>query len=205
MTYTVGLTGGIGSGKTLISDRLAALGVPVVDTDIIARQVVAKGQPALAALTAAFGVEILLPNGELNRDRLRQLAFADAAGKRKLDAITHPAIRLETMNQVSAVDYPYCVVVIPLLTADSAFSAFLHRVLAVTCATEIRIARVMRRNSLPRSDVERIVNTQLSDEERLAFADDVIENSGTKESAIAATDALHHQYLDLSQALTKER
>lgn len=203
MTYVIGLTGGIGSGKTLVSDRFAALGVPVIDTDVIARQIVQPGQAALQELVAEFGQEILLEDGHLNRDQLREIAFSNSTKKKRLDEITHPAIRRETEKQLAAVVYPYCIVVIPLLTAESAFSPFLHRVLTVNCDREIRISRVMKRNQLSRESVESIMRTQLTDEQRLNFADDVIDNSGSKELALQATDELHHKYLDLSQALTR--
>jgi dephospho-CoA kinase len=205
VTYVVGLTGGIGSGKTLVSDRFAELGVPVIDTDVVAREIVQPGQPTLIDLVNEFGDQILLENGQLDRDSLRHLAFADDQRKQRLDDITHPAIREATSKHVSAVNYPYCIVVIPLLTADSAFSAHLNRVLTVSCDQEIRVARVMQRNNMSRAEVERIMQTQLSDAERLDFADDVIDNSASKESALHSTDELHLEYLHLSQASTQER
>lgn len=204
MSYVVGLTGGIGSGKTLVSDRFAELSVPVIDTDVIARQVVRPGEAALGELVKEFGQHILLNDGQLNRDKLREIAFSNRENKQKLDNITHPAIRRETETQLKAVTYPYCLVVIPLLTAGSAFSPFLNRVLTVTCDQETRISRVMQRNQLSREAVERIIQTQLTDEERLAFADDVIDNSRAKSFALQATDEFHHKYLDLSQALTRD-
>ena len=200
MTIIVGLTGGIGSGKTLISDRLGELGAPIIDTDVIARVVVEPGQPALGALVASFGNQILVASGELNRDKLRELAFSSSENKQALDSITHPAIRDETIRRVLTVTYPYCVVVIPLLTVDSAFSEFLHRVLTVSCSEEVRIQRVMARNNFERDQVLQILRTQLSDEQREAFADDIIHNDSTKDAAIAATDELHEKYVDLSQS-----
>ncbi|MEO0367772.1 MAG: dephospho-CoA kinase [Pseudomonadota bacterium] len=196
--YIVGLTGGIGSGKTVASDYFAEIGVPVIDTDIIARQVVEPGQPALVSLVAEFGEQILLDDGNLDRDAMRKLAFSSLENKAKLDAITHPAIRVETARQLAAVTYPYCIVVIPLLTADSAFQAFIQRVLIVSANEEVRIARVMKRNGLPREAVVKIIESQLSDEQRAAFADDVIVNETDIAHVQKQVDLLHQEYLKLS-------
>ncbi len=199
----IGLTGGIGSGKTVASDYFAELGVPIIDTDVIARKIVEPGQPALAALVDAFGDDILLEavDGEraLDRDSLRKLAFSNAENKAKLDAITHPAIREETQHQLASVDYPYCIVVVPLLTADSPFTQIMQRVIAVTCQTETRITRVMKRSQLSRDAVLRIMATQLTDEQRAAFADDVIANDGTLNDVKLAVEALHETYLELAK------
>jgi len=119
MSYVIGLTGGIGSGKTLVSDRFAELGVAIIDTDIIARKIVEPGQPALQQLAKQFGNDVLQENGELDRAALRNKAFKDDTSKAQLDSITHPAIRLETNQQISLADTPYCLVVVPLLKQDS--------------------------------------------------------------------------------------
>jgi len=161
MTYVIGITGGIGSGKTLVSDHFASLNAPIIDTDIIARLIVEPDQPALLELVSAFGSEILLPSGELNRSQLRTLAFADDTSKATLDAITHPAIRQETVKQVQETNYPYCLVVVPLLTADSPFTAFMKRILVVTANRELKIQRVQQRSGLEKSEIERIMKTQL--------------------------------------------
>ena len=205
MTLIIGLTGGIGSGKTLISDHFAELGVPIIDTDVIARQIVEPNQPALAALVNKFGEQIIDSDGSLDRDSLRHIAFSSPENKQALDAITHPAIREETIKQVSAVTYPYCVVVIPLLTADSAFAGFLHRIITVSTETETRIQRVMQRNSFTREQVLRVLKTQLTDEQREAFADDIVDNNGSKQAAIDQTNELHRKFLDLCAAGSKER
>lgn len=201
MTFVVGLTGGIGSGKTLVSDRLAELGVPIIDTDVIAREIVAPNAPALKELVVQFGDEILQEDGGLDRDRLRELAFSSPENKQALDGITHPAIRKETMRQLAAVDYPYCVVVIPLLSGDSPFTAFLHRIVTVSCERETRIARVMQRNDFTRQQVLNIMDTQLTDAQRESFADDVVHNNGSKAQAIEATNSLHQTLLSLTSTL----
>jgi len=198
MTYIVGLTGGIGSGKTVASDHFAALGVPIVDTDVIARQVVEPGAPALKELVDAFGEQILQDDGSLNRDALRTLAFANADNKSKLDSITHPAIRAETSNQIASITYPYCIVVVPLLTADSPFLAFTQRVLLVTANHATKIKRVQKRSDLSENEVLSIMKTQLSDEQRKEFADDIIENDGSIEEAQYRVEELHEYYLELS-------
>jgi len=199
MTYVIGTTGGIGSGKTLVSDHFASLGVPIIDTDVIARLIVEPGKPALAELVQAFGSGILLDSGQLDRAELRKLAFANKQSKATLDAITHPAIRRETFSQIQHANYPYCLVVIPLLTADSPFGELIKRVLVVTAKREVKIARVQKRSGLEPSEIERIMQTQLSDAQRKMFADDIIANDGSIEEAHRAVERLHKQYLELAQ------
>lgn len=197
--FVVGLTGGIGSGKTVISDHLGSLGVPIIDTDVIARDIVKPKQPALIALVDYFGVKILNHDGTLNRGELRQQAFASEANKAKLDSITHPAIRIATREQISQARFDYCVVVIPLLTADSAFSNLLNRILVVTADHATKIKRVGTRSGLEPSEVERIMASQLSDAERLKFADDIIENNGSLAEARSAAEQLHIKYLAMAK------
>lgn len=199
MSYIVGLTGGIGCGKTVVSDYLGSLGVPVIDTDVIAREIVRPGQPALDALVSEFGAHILLGNGELNRDKLRGIAFSSKRNKQKLDAITHPAIRRECEKQISQIEYVYGLVVVPLLTGSSPFLKLMQRVLVVTAERKLRIQRVQTRSNLTREQVEAIMATQISDEQRLDFADDVIANNGTIQEAQRAAQRLHESYLSLAQ------
>lgn len=199
MTFVIGLTGGIGCGKTLISDHLASLGVPIIDTDIIARQIVEPNSPTLSELVDTFGEEILLEDGSLNRGQLRKLAFSNSENKQKLDAITHPAILDEAIRQLEQVEYSYVIVVIPLLSTESAFFPFLDRVLTVNTDQETRIQRVMKRNNLPRDTVEKIVATQLTDIQRQQFADDQIDNNGSKQATKQQASQLHQKYLELAQ------
>ena len=198
MSYVVGLTGGIGSGKTVASDHFAIIGVPVIDTDVIARKIVEPGSAVLNELVAAFGNTILLKDASLNRGELRTIAFSDKDNKAILDNITHPAIRKETLNQVKDVDYPYCIVVVPLLTADSPFAELMQRILVVTTETETKITRVQKRSGLSRNEIERIMATQLDDEQRLSFADDVIANDDSIVDVQRSVEALHKKYLDLT-------
>ena len=202
MSYIVGLTGGIGSGKTLVSDHLGKLGAIIIDTDVIARQIVEPGKAALFELVSQFGDHILLSNGELNRGALREIAFSSTENKSRLDSITHPAIRTETTKQVNNADSDYCVVVVPLLSKSSPFMEFIERVLVVTARTDIKVARVGKRSNLAPEEVLRIMATQLDDKERLNFANDVIENNGAIEQTLQEANKLHNVYLALSSSTT---
>ena len=198
MAYVIGVTGGIGSGKTLVSDRFSEFDVPIIDTDIIARKIVEPGQPGLEKLTDQFGSSILLDDSTLNRSALREIAFSSESNKQALDDITHPIIRQETYSQIEMVSTPYCLVVVPLLKADSAFIKFMHRVLVVTAKRDVKIERVKKRSQLSKEQILKIMNTQLDDSERLSFADDVINNDNSIKSAYQQVDSLHAQYLDLA-------
>ena len=200
MTYIIGLTGGIGSGKTVVSDHFSSLGVPIIDTDVIARLIVEPGQPALLQLVNAFGKNILLESGHLDRVQLRKLAFADDLSKAKLDTITHPAIKQETFKQIQTADYPYCIVVVPLLDAESTFLSLVKRVLVVTANRQVKIKRVEKRSGLRPDEVTRIMGTQLNDQQRELLADDIIANDGSIEDAHKITVKLHQQYLTMADA-----
>ncbi len=193
----IGLSGGIGSGKTVVSDHFGHLGVSVVDTDVIARKVVEPGKPALDSLVQEFGSSILNSDGSLNRSNLRELAFASSSNKRRLDAITHPAIRIETVKQINQSEGSYCIVVVPLLYKESPFLAMMNRVLIVTADREVKIARVQKRNNFSRDQVIQIMDTQLSDEKRLEFADDVIKNDSSLEHVYREVEVLHETYSSL--------
>lgn len=199
MSYIVGLTGGIGSGKTVASDHFASLGVPIIDTDVIARQVVEPNTPVLNQLVHEFGEQILKKSGELDRAELRKIAFSDRQNKKRLDDITHPAIQTEAKQQISEITAPYCILVIPLLNPDSSFTVLLDRILVVTADREIKIARVMKRNQISRDQVIAIMQNQITDEERLDFSDDVIENNETLEHVHDEVGKLHKYYLNLSE------
>ena len=200
--YVIGLTGGIGSGKTLCSDHFHTLGAPIIDTDVIAREVVEPGKPTLEKLSTTFGDQILLSDGSLDRAKLRDIAFSSESNKSKLDNITHPAIRHATRLQIAEVNYPYCIVVIPLLTSESSFSQLLDRVLVVTADQETKVERVKKRSQLSRDDVVRIMKTQLDDRDRLRFADDIINNNSSIKQAHLAVEKLHQNYLELASTAT---
>lgn len=195
----IGLTGGIGSGKTLASDHFATLGIDIIDTDVIARKIVQPGQDALTQLVNQFGNNIVHSDGSLNRGALRKIAFASKANKAKLDSITHPAIRQETTKLIQASNSDYCIVVVPLLSKDSPFLTIMQRIVVVTASHDTKIKRVEIRSNLSKEEIETIMQTQLSDEQRLEFADDIIENNSSKEHVYSAVEKLHLTYLELSQ------
>lgn len=193
----IGLTGGIGSGKTLASNHFERIGIDIIDTDIIARKVVEPGQPALQALIDRFGENIVDGNGALIRDRMREVAFSSPENKAALDSITHPAIRTQTLHEIAQAEGVYCIVVVPLLTQHSPFMDFMERVIAVIADRELKIQRVMTRNNFDREQVLAIMNTQLDDDQRLEFADDIIQNNSSKEQVYQRVEELHKEYLTL--------
>jgi dephospho-CoA kinase len=193
----VGLTGGIGSGKTTVSDRFADLGAPVIDTDVLAREVVEPGEPALEQLVDDFGGEILRDDGTLNRDGLRERIFNDPEAKRRVESILHPAIRQRLnglVKELARQDIPYCIIVVPLLV-ETDFRELVDRILVVEAPRERRIRWVMERNGLSREEVEKIMDTQSSTEERRRVAHDIIENTGSREDLLEKVDRLHAKYL----------
>jgi dephospho-CoA kinase len=195
--FRVALTGGIASGKSTVADLFAALGVPVIDTDLIARQVVEPGQPALAAVVEAFGAGMLGPDGRIDRRRLRELIFADVAARRRLEAILHPAIRTELERQSRAAGGPYQVLVIPLL-AEGGRRYHVDRVLVVDAPEALQVERLMRRDGVSREQAAAALAAQARRDARLAVADDVVENTGRAEDLRERVAALHAQYLGLA-------
>ena len=192
----IGLTGGIASGKTTVSDLFANLGATVVDTDIIAREVVAPGQPALDEIRTAFGEEVLNADGSLDRGAMRQLIFADDTARERLQAILHPKIQAETLRRVAAADGPYTIVVVPLL-ADSPLRAHLDRILVVDCDESTQIRRLLERDTESEQQARRILAAQASREQRLAIADDVIENNLSLAALAEQVSAIHDRYIAL--------
>lgn len=193
--FRVGLTGGIASGKTTVANTLAALGARVIDTDAIAREAVAPGQAALAELEQHFGSAIITADGSLDRRRLRELVFADAAARHELEAILHPRIRVETLRQADAGGGLYQVIVVPLLIR-SELRAAMDRILLVDCRQNTRIQRLVARDAESAEQARRILQAQASRREYLAIADDVIDNSGTLAALRQASLAIHRQYLE---------
>lgn len=196
----VGLTGGIGSGKTTVAERFAARGVPVVDADAIARELVAPGTPALAVITERFGTVMLDREGRLDRRRLREQVFADPARRRQLEAILHPRIRAEIRQRLAALpaSTPYTVVVIPLLV-ESGWRDLVDRVLVVDVPRAQQIERTCRRDGATTAQVEAILAAQATREERLAAADDVVYNEGEPTDLDHQIDALDAQYPELAR------
>ena len=200
--YVVGVTGGIGSGKSTVCEEFAALGAPVIDTDQVARAVVAPGTPGLAAVVAAFGQDILNEQGELDRRRMRQQVFANPALRQQLEAILHPLIRAGTQEKIDAAGYPYCLVCIPLLVERGGVNR-VDRVLVIDVPEAVQIARVIARDELTASEAAAIMQSQASREQRAAVANDVLENSGPLSALRPHIAALHARYLQLAQAARK--
>jgi dephospho-CoA kinase len=191
------LTGGIASGKTRVAEMFVELGAALVDTDLIAREVVSPGEPALAAVRAAFGDGVIATDGGLDRAALRKLVFRDAESRRKLEAILHPAIRARTLARADAADGPYVVIAVPLLV-ETAFAAHVDRVLVVDCTPAVQLARLIQRDGIDESEARAMMAAQVDRDARLAAADDVVDNSGTIEQTRSQVVALHRHYLQLS-------
>ena len=195
--FTVVLTGGIASGKSIASRLFEELGVPIIDTDCIARELVEPGMPALQAIVEAFGTGCLGPDGRLDRRRMRSEIFADPEARARLESILHPQIGAEVRRRISELDAAYCIVVIPLYAESSAYG-WIDRVLVVDTDEDTQIARVMQRDRIGRDLAESILASQAARKERLALADDVIRNDGTMERLAARVRELHHKYSQLA-------
>ena len=205
MGYTVALTGGIGSGKSTVADEFAHLGVTVIDADIIARQVVEPGTPALLAIAERFGPQMLNDDGCLNRRRLRERIFAHSEDKAWLNALLHPLIQQETRRQMQASTSPYLLWVVPLLV-ENRLTDKADRILVVDVPKETQIERTIRRDGVSREHAEHILAAQATREQRLAAADDVIENMGSADAVASHVARLHEKYLMLaSQAASQEK
>ncbi len=194
----IGLTGGIASGKSTVADLFAARGAAVLDTDVIAREVVVPGSHALAALVAAQGGGILDDEGRLDRAELRRRIFVDATTRREVEAILHPEIARELERQAGITPGPYQVLVIPLLV-EAGLENLVDRVLVVDCPEEAQIRRLMARDGASREDTLRMLDTQATRERRLAAADDVIDNGGAATHLTARVAELDRQYRDLAR------
>jgi len=199
LSFYVGLTGGIASGKSTVADILGKLGADIIDTDVIARTAVEPGQPALEEIRLHFGDSFIARDGTLDRRALRKLIFTDDEQRKTLEDILHPRIREMALEQAAAATGPYQVLVVPLLTGSPLASA-LDRVLVVDCSEETQLERLLLRDSESEQQARSIIASQASRDERLAIADDVILNDGTLEELEAATVAMHRQYLDLAAA-----
>ena len=183
--FIVGLTGGIGSGKTAVSDRFKTHGITVVDADVVSREVVALGSPCLAEIRQHFGTDILLADGTLNRAKLREKIFANAEDKQWLESLLHPAIANETARQIGEAKSDYVLFVSPLLVVD--------------VPVETQVSRTVSRDNNSAEQVQRIIASQASREQRTEKADDIIVNDKSLAELQEATDALHHRYLDLAK------
>ncbi|WP_339010934.1 dephospho-CoA kinase [Aeromonas popoffii] len=193
--YVVAVTGGIGSGKTTIANQFAALGIDVVDADIIARDVVEPGAPALAAIATYFGPDVIAPDGQLDRRSLRERVFSDPNAKAWLNALLHPLIRQEMLRQCASARSPYCLLVVPLLV-ENKLTGLANRVLVIDVDEATQIERTCRRDGVSAEQAKAIIAAQASRSERLAAADDVIDNhNGSKMAIKTRILALHETYL----------
>ena len=193
----IGLTGGIASGKTTVANQFAELGARIIDTDVIAREVVAPGQPALDEIRQEFGASVIDDDGALDRAAMRRLVFSDERQRRQLEAILHPRIRDEVLRQSESAGGPYQVIVVPLLV-DSPLRDFVDRILVVDCDEETQIRRLLARDTGSVDQAQRILAAQSSRSERLAIADDVVDNDGDLDTTRDRVRKLHEIYLSLA-------
>jgi dephospho-CoA kinase len=199
--FSVGLTGGIGSGKTTVANLFGELGASLVDTDQIAHRLTAPGGLAIAQIRAHFGASFIDGDGAMDRARMRHHVFGNPAARLELEAILHPLIRAETLRAAEAATGAYVIFVVPLLVESGSWAGRTSRILVVDCEEEVQIARVMRRNGLQRPEVEAIMAAQASRLARLAAADDVIDNSGDSAALLLPrVRELHAVYLELARA-----
>ncbi|MDA9983000.1 dephospho-CoA kinase [Gammaproteobacteria bacterium] len=190
----VGLTGGIGVGKTIVSDQFKNLGVPVIDTDVIAHELTVPGSAVLKEIVTAFGKNVLTEDGELDRKRLGGIVFSSVEEKNKLEAILHPRIRMIALERAKQLSAPYCIFVVPLLI-ETDFIKLVDKVLVVDVPDSKRIGWIQQRSKLSVEEIKNIIQSQTSREERLAVADYVIENDGTVEELEARVVVLHERIL----------
>ncbi|NOR21028.1 MAG: dephospho-CoA kinase [Xanthomonadales bacterium] len=193
----IGLTGGIASGKSVVADMFSARGIPVIDTDLISREVVEPGKAGLRAVIKEFGSPFLNANGTLNRSLLRERIFSDPDSRARLEKILHPLIRTATFAQAQDAGGPYQIIAVPLLT-ETDFADFVDRILVIDCPEELCRERLLARDAETEDSVARIFSAQASRTERLRIADDVIVNDGSLHDTEHAVEELHQRYLTLS-------
>lgn len=201
MSLRIGLTGGIASGKTTVAGLFTELGITVIDADLIARETVFPGSHGLAAIVAAFGQSILTTDGQLDRKSLRKMIFSDPDRKNQLNSILHPRIREAMIQRSTAAPGPYHLLDIPLLV-ESGWHKHLDRVLVVDCTEEIQLERLMARDDESREQAQRILQNQSSRQQRLALADDIIDNNHTPAALVQQVYALHQRYLQIAYTQT---
>lgn len=197
MAFSIGLTGGIGSGKSTVAKLFAKLGVPVYDTDVMAKDLVAPGTPALQELIDKLGTNIMTESGELNREELKRLIFENDESRELVESILHPKIRQQLLSQINSCDAPYCIAVIPLL-AEKNWQNIVDRVLVVDLPEDMQISRASLRDKVPANLISQIMRTQVNRDTRLAHSDDVIDNSQDEAFLISQVNKLHQKYLALA-------
>lgn len=194
----VGLTGGIGCGKSTAADLFAELGAPVIDADLISHELVKPGAPALLEISRQFGPDILTADGALDRDKMRELVFSRPACKKQLEAILHPLVYTEMQRLMKILDYPYVILCIPLLL-ETNMQHFVDRILVIDCPVDEQIKRVKLRSRHSEETIKAIVASQVSREQRLSAADDIIDNSGDATKLAEHIKKLHNLYLSLGK------
>lgn len=195
----IGLTGGIGSGKSTVTKLFAAHGVPIIDADQISREITQPKQPALEIITSHFGPDILLKDGTLDRPKLRKIIFNHAEERLWLEKLLHPLIRQEIETRIQAHSAPYCITVIPLLFETMPYP-FIDRILVIDISENQQVCRVSSRDNVPHAAIAPILKTQIKRKERLSKADDVINNAGTLATLIPQVEKLHQLYLSLAKS-----
>jgi len=195
----IGLTGGIASGKSTVADLFAEHHAPIIDTDVIARQIVRPGEPALDEIRAAFGDDVLDAQGRLDRGLMREIVFSDTARREKLESILHPGIRDEAIRQSDSADGPYQIIVVPLLVG-SPMQQFMDRILVVDCHEDTQIRRLLARDAENEDQARRMLSAQACRQDRLAIADDVIANDSDLRNTRSQVHDLHNKYLMLADA-----
>jgi dephospho-CoA kinase len=198
MKLVVGLTGGIGSGKSAAAEAFEKLGATVVDTDAIAHELTGPGGAAVAEIARQFGKAFIDATGAMDRKRMRDLVFTDAEEKQRLEALLHPMIRAESERRIAAAPGAYVIYVVPLLIESAGHRERVGRVLVVDCPEALQLSRVRQRSMLPEGQIKRIIASQIKRESRLAAADDVIDNSGTIAALHQQVAVLHEKYLALA-------
>lgn len=196
--FIIGLTGGIGSGKSSVAERFAALGIPIIDADLIAHEIVSVGQSALQEIADTFGQQFLNQDGTLNRRRLRSHVFAEPKAREKLESIMHPRIRSEMMRRVKELKAPYCILVIPLLI-EAKQTDLVDRIVIVDVTPETQHKRIAARDGLTDTEIDAILAAQADRETRLRAADDIIRNEGSWECLDRQVDVLHKHYLEIAE------
>lgn len=199
MSLVIGLTGGIGSGKSAVASIFEELGASIVDTDAIAHQLTGPGGEAMAPIRAAFGSTVIDPRGVLDRAAMRHMVFADKQARVRLEAILHPMIRLEAERQSNQAQSRYVVLVVPLLVETGAYRERIGRIVVVDCPEDVQVARVMARSGLSEDETRAILAAQASRAVRLAMADDVIDNGGERTTLFPQVQSLHDRYLKMTE------
>lgn len=198
----VALTGGIGSGKSTVSSEFQKLGTPVIDSDVISRDIVKPNKPCLDTIVNEFGSDLLTKDKILDRKKLRDIIFNDDVAKRRIEEILHPAIYQEIENTISKINYPYCLIVIPLLIETQAMDRF-DRILLVDIAENLQIERAANRDKVSRQHIEKIIKSQASRKQRLKYANDIIDNNQKIETLDETVLKLHKKYLKPSSYVHK--